>query len=111
MWRVFYADGSSFGSADGLPEASPAWGVVAIGQANGITGHSVLIGDFFLYFDRWYACDREGMIDQCVHRGHELRAFRLGRLLGPDEWAAVLSRAIHSDLPRRSAFLPGERVP
>lgn len=27
-WRIFYADGNSFSSADGAPEDAPRWGVI-----------------------------------------------------------------------------------
>lgn len=109
-WIVWYADGSTFTSAQGEPKDSPKFGVIAVAQADAWLGHEVMTGEWYVYradVRKWFFCDSFGVKDQMIHFGHVIGAVRPGRFVTNDEYAAILKTTFDDPrLPRRSALKP-----
>lgn len=96
MWKLWYEDGTTFGSEQGSVNDSPAWGVVAVTQA-GVEGRDVLWNhDHYIYrADRgyWSGHDLIGLIDQLVHFAPHIVAHRVGRDGDTGVFKAIVRRA------------------
>jgi hypothetical protein len=100
-WRIFYDDGSTFSNADGPPEASPGYGVLAIEQQReGAVGSEredspLASQDFYIFrtdYDCWIEVHQEGLIDHLVTAAHQVRAVRAGRTVP----RRIFKRVLHS---------------
>ena len=96
-WRIYYGDGSTFSSADGEPQESPAWGAVLVTQPAVKGMDTLLLNDpFFVHrADRalWLTCDYPGLMDQLAHYAHAIDCVRVGRWAEPGDWKAIAARA------------------
>ncbi len=117
-WKVFYADGSSFGSDQGSPAMAPNIGVIAIAQADINVGCLVHQGNDWYCFDEklydgWGGVDSFGLQDYLSHayenRGGPL-VIKSGRLIGTNDWRNLLTK-IRKDpqLPTKTARYIHER--
>lgn len=61
LWRIYYADNSTFDSNQGKPEHAPATGVIVIAQKNPIKGERPYIQhmtDYYVWLEtHWLGCD------------------------------------------------------
>lgn len=94
-WRIWYEDGSTFTNADGPPEASPPWGVIAIGQRTHGRYQDALYSGVPWYVFRadegyWCEYDDGGFLDCMVHRAKDVTAVRFGRYTRRDRFQAVM---------------------
>lgn len=76
-WRIYYTDGSTFSSDDGVPEEAPGWGVVVIPQ----------------YHDGWWGHDLAGLLDCLARPGPNIVMH--GRTVSKEDWQRFLSLANH----------------
>jgi len=64
-WRIFYADGTTFGSEKGEPKDAPGLGVVVIVQENETPGERPYLQhrtDYYIWRgNRWLGCDLFGL--------------------------------------------------
>jgi len=91
-WRIYYDDGSTFSSDDGLPEDAPGYGVLAIEQDR---ENTVLCSqDFYLFrndYGCWIEVHIEGLIDHLVTSAHHVRAVKAGRTVPLSVFKSVLA--------------------
>ena len=92
MWRIWYADGTTFGSVDGDPVDAPGQGVVLVSQfLNGdrlnVAAPRVESGDdWYIYqHGRWYNTNLMGLTQACADRS--VFVLKAGRWV-PDEMFA-----------------------
>lgn len=108
-WRIYYADGSVFGSDQGLPEDAPGFGVVAIAQyGDRADPHAPAREvqhrwDFYFYepTDRggcWWGCDLAGLLDRLSHRLPTV-AVSQGRSVPTPLYRELVQRASTEELP------------
>ena len=88
-WRVWYEDGSTFSNTDGMPEDSPAWGVVAIAQRTEGAYQDALYSGVPWYCFRtdvgyWVEVDNTGYLDLMVHNAKSVSVVRPGRYIARD---------------------------
>lgn len=124
-WRIYYSDGSTFDSRDGLPSDAPALRVQVIAQADASVGR-VLVqnGDYYWYFDgSWFGGDIAGVYNYLIVSGildpetvfespiAMLRwmtgtgCVKLGEMLRAQDFIEIYHRAYDDpDLPTKSAF-------
>ena len=109
MWRVYYADGSTFSHKDGTPEEAPGWGVVCVVQPDAKVGRNILERWDFYYFHedgRWWGCDQWGLIDRLAHR-LPMRAVSVGRTIAETEYEKILEAARNDpEFPQRCSNRP-----
>lgn len=85
-WRIYYHDGSTFDSDDGVPDAAPAYGVIFVLQKVpwGRSTRNEIIGwiDFYYFVtgDRWYGSDHYGLRERLRDRD-SLEGVCQGRIL------------------------------
>ena len=92
-WCIFYADGSTFSFEDGLPEAAPYVGVIAI--VCDVEDHGVQIhhqADFYWRRENtWQAGDIHGLVDQSARFGATW--VKQGQTVHPVEYAEIIGAA------------------
>ena len=110
-WRLYYGDGSTFDSAEGLPEQAPALNLQAIAQADDIDiGRRTVSGYDFYWFDqgRWYGGDLFGLFDFLQRSS----VVKFGRAIPRAQYQALLTRAVtDTDLTPKVAWDARERQP
>ncbi len=97
-WRLYYEDGSTFGSNDGGPDESPVWGIVVIGQRTGDQYDKVLCSGVPWYVFRsdlgfWQELDVVGFHDVLFNNAHNVAAVRPGRYVPSDKFKESWKRA------------------
>jgi hypothetical protein len=110
MWRIYYGNGKTFSSLDGLPEDAPPWNVQLIIQLDEITGRYNQTGDnFYIWIgDKWVGVDQIGLLDYLAHESPSIVKF--GRTLSNEDYKKILKVAeSDSDFPSRSAWKPTEK--
>lgn len=123
MWRIFYADGSTFDSAQGAPEDTPGHGVEVIVQPDptpgvGNVGYICLAGyDWYA----WHTVDKEwfgvagdtSIWDLILHR-EPIVGICMGRRVSRARYHELLGEAAawakEQGLPAKSALQVGERA-
>jgi len=72
LWRIYYADGSTFDDLSGLPHEAPAWGVIAIVQKCIESGRYITCAhDYYVHNAvQWFGVDGIGAIDYLVNHAH-----------------------------------------
>ena len=106
-WRIYYGDGTTFSSEDGLPFDAPTSNVQAILQSdiNGPKGwiliRTELTGEgYYCWRDDGYGWDnhdQSGFFDYLFnYRGPKMVIF--GRTIPTEEYRAIVSRAITEGL-------------
>lgn len=107
-WRIYYADGTTFSSADGSWDDAPARGVIAVVRPNPQTGRSVEKGRAFYIMDpdagEPWAVDWPGLWDY-LHRvgslqaGIPLRDVNLDALAR--DWGVKFGRSVPNEVYQR----------
>ncbi len=94
LWRLYYADGSTYDSTQGSHLQAPAFGVQAVVQKCPEEGRHVICQCDYYWYDlktyRWYGGDFAGLIDFLTHSWGPVR---LGRVLAPKEFERIRARA------------------
>ena len=109
QWRIYYADGSTFDSANGRAADAPPDGIEVIVQTDPRVGRSVIDGKDWYVFDgeRWVGMDGDGM--KAFFR--QLGTLKQGLTLSRPRYDAILHRALNDpDFPKKSARYPDEPV-
>jgi hypothetical protein len=96
-WQIWYEDGSTFSNDDGLPEESPPWGAVAIGQRARRHYQDALYSGAPWYVYRtdhgfWMELDDTGYLDCMVHHAKDVSAVRPGRYIRRDHFFATMKQ-------------------
>lgn len=102
MFRIYYADGSTY---DGDPYCAPALGVLLILENSLEHGRRYVAGgDYYVYeSERWYAVDIAGMFQYLTAPG--ARRILLGVMVENSVWSEVVKRASKDrDFPEKTAF-------
>lgn len=101
MFRVYYADGSTF---DGDPFEAPGLGVLLVVEKDEEHGRRIVSGgDYFVWNERWWAVDQMGMIDYLLQPGP--RKVLIGRMVSNEDYRKVYTAAdTDADFPVRTAF-------
>jgi hypothetical protein len=106
-WRIYYADGSTFDSDQGLPEQAPPTGVICIKQCNQMHGWTITaMKDFYLlHDDAWWGADAPGFWQHMFRPGAKVVLFGVSV---PDElFHKIMSVALNdSELGDKSARSP-----
>lgn len=107
MWKIYYADGSTFSSEDGSIEDAPARGVQVIIQPDkGVVWATQTGQDYYIWRDgRWWACDIFGLFDFLIEGGQ----VKFGRTITTDEFNEIFQRALGE--ANKGGFLNRERKP
>ena len=104
-YRIFYADGSTYSSADGPVEDAPGLGVVVVliqpdeGESFVIVGH-----DFYCWHadqGRWWGADQAGLWDYLQRPGW--RKVILGRTVSNGDYGRI-----HAQAMRDAGMIDGE---
>lgn len=126
MWKLFYADRTTFSSDDGPWQDAPAWGVMAVTHVDDVVGYARDTGDFYIKpGPQPWSCDLWGLMDDLLGLGvlkpdqrlsdltaDELVAagVKFGRSVRHDEWREIITWIdSDSELPRKSAHYAHER--
>jgi hypothetical protein len=104
MWRIYYADGSTFSGDDGGPDDAPPWGFIcAVGYDE--TGARYIMHGWDHYcWDResgqWWGMDMCGLFDRLSR--NLVFAYKQGRTVTKSEFQATMQRAhVDPDFPQR----------
>lgn len=115
-WKIFYGDGSTFGSDDGIPEEAPALNVQAIAHEADIgIGRRVVSGKDYYWWEprsgQWEGTtDPFALWDYLVRECPSIVKF--GRVLPRLEFEKILHRAVmDSGLQPKVAWDSSERQP
>lgn len=111
MWRIYYADGSTFDWEQGLPAEAPGRGVICIVQPDPDTGrHRVSGFGYYWWRDHgWFGGDLFGLFDYLQDPGQKVVKF--GRTVSNERFREICRRADNdADFPPRSGYRRGERV-
>ena len=99
LWRIYYADGSTFDDSQGAADDAPPFGVVCIVQADPDTGRSIMHGWDWYYFNDtegraplWWGADTLGIHDRLLHR-LPMRGVLLGRTVSVDQFRHLMRAA------------------
>lgn len=121
IWRIFYADGSTFDSTQGAPDDAPGYGVEVIVQPDptpgvGNVGYVVLAGyDWYARHtvdEEWFGVAGDASIwDLILHR-EPIVGVCQGRRMSRARYHALLDDAARwadeQGLPAKSALAVGE---
>lgn len=110
-WRIYYSDGTTFSSDDGLPKDAPAWDIQVIIQPDSRVGlRTISHKDFFLFIRGvWIGVDFTGLLDYLANDFDSVEAVKIGRMLPPEEFRNLIDIAGNDpDFPRKSAWEQGE---
>ncbi len=104
MWRIYYADGSTFDSTDGEPHEAPTEGFICAVGYNESDERYIMHGWNFYCWDKtssqWWGCDQFGLHDRL--RRNVLYAYKEGRTICKTEWNHLMHSAhIDPDFPQR----------
>jgi hypothetical protein len=108
VWRIYYADGSTYSNLDGAPEDAPGDGCLAIAQMDKTVGYRIEHNDGFYWWEKecWFCGDEYGLMQYQTDPGW--KKVILGRAVLHDEWLAMWKR-IKADFGPKSAYWPKER--
>ena len=100
-WRVYYDDGGTFDSTQGLPEDAPAFGFIcAVGYDE--TGQRYIMHGWDHYCwdeDQWWGMDLCGLIDRLAL--NRVRAYKLGRTVTKQRFRELMAAAASDpDFPK-----------
>lgn len=106
-WRIYYGDGLTYSSEDGLINGSYPFNVQAVVQADEDVGRQILNGfDWYIYKSgRWYGIlDIPSLLDQAVHDLEQITIIRMGRMIPSKQYQGIMRRAREDgDFPEKSA--------
>jgi len=102
-WRIYYDDGTTFDSNDGLPHEAPPRGfILVVGYDETNTRYIMQGWDHYCFdkeSDQWWGMDVHGLIDRlCLNK---IYAYKLGRTVRKTVWQELLKAANNDpDFPR-----------
>jgi len=104
-WRVYYADGSDFGSPDGEPWQAPRDGVQCVSVSDPTCGrlvwHSV---DFYCWQNEWVPRSLLGLMDYLREPGPEKIVLQ-GRGIAYRDFTEIFHRAVDDPrMPTKTAI-------
>lgn len=112
LWRLYYADESTFDSSMGAPIEVPPFGLIcALYPDKNDSAHNVgriiMHGWNHYYWNRdyreWWGCDYDGMIYRLANR-LPFEAYVQGATVATVKYQAIMDRAHKDpDFPRKSA--------
>ena len=107
MWKIYYADESTFSNEDGSPKDAPARGVQAIIQPDeGVAWSTETGGDYYVWRDeKWWSCDIFGLFDFLIESG----LVKFGRTITAKEFNDIFQRALKE--ASKGGFKSRERKP
>ena len=108
-WRIWYDNGTTYGSNNGPPEGAPGRGVICIVQESERTGRVKLSGaDYYVWKEgQWMRADIFGLWDYLSDRGH--KTVKFGRMVNRGRYNRIMREAEADDtFPPRSAWEPWE---
>ena len=108
-WRIWYDNGTTYGSDNGQPQDAPGRGVICIVQENERTGRVKLSGaDYYTWNGgQWFRADSFGLWDYLAGRGWKKVVF--GRMVDRGRYELIMREAeADKDFPPRSAWEPWE---
>lgn len=94
LWRIYYADNSTFSNLDGKPEDAPPVGVICILQNPPNHGWMLLRDkDYYLRLDdsEWVGCEADGFWQYMFKPGWKCPKF--GENVSDDVYAKVIAQA------------------
>lgn len=106
-WRVYYSDGSTFGSDEGEPRDAPGHGVVCIAQHSPADDEHAPPRqvqhrwDWYFWHPEhgcWWGCDVDGLHDRLLHR-LPTEAVCQGRSVRSVTYRELMRRAAEEPLP------------
>lgn len=109
MFRIYYADGSTF---EGDPFEAPATGVIVIVQTSESVGRTHLkYLDFYWWEDgRWFGGDQAGMLLHLIEGGGPKKVL-FGKFIRDEKFHAIMRRALADpDFPAKSATNTEDRA-
>lgn len=110
-WRIYYADGSVYGSEHGAPHEAPRDGVQAVTREDPATGWGVEESREGYWVWRedygWLGVDHMGWWDYLMHAQQPLVCL-FGRTLSRERYGAIL-KAATDDMGPKSAWDSRER--
>ncbi len=88
-WRIYYDDGTTRDSSEGVPEGEACYGVIGVLQRRGDGKIKFTHGrDYYILINEgdssWVPADWVGVMDYLVHRRGRLHGFLVGRAV-PDK--------------------------
>ena len=101
MFRIFYADGSTY---SGDVYDAPAFGVLLIVEKDKDHGRRIVSnGDYYVWDGRWWSKDFVGLIDYLAQPGP--RKVLIGRMVDNALWNETFKRANEdAEFPVRTAY-------
>lgn len=97
-WRVYYDDGSTFDSSQGLPHEAPSWGFICAIAYDQDRSRYIMQGWDFYRWDKdtaqWWGMDLVGFIDSSAR--NENYAVKIGRTVSKKRWGEIMTKA-HED--------------
>jgi len=95
MWRVYYADDSTFSSEDGRPEEAPALGFIcAVGWDESGDRYIMHGWDHYCWdieAQQWWGMDLPGLFDRLIR--NKVFAYKMGRTVTKAEFQRIMQRA------------------
>jgi hypothetical protein len=103
LWRIYYADGATFSSADGAPHEAPSEGFVCAVGYEPSGRRYIMHGWNFYRFDhasaQWWGMDQFGLHDAL--RRNDVYAYKEGRTVRREVWEDLMQRAnLDPDFPQ-----------
>lgn len=91
-WNIYYSDGSSFGSSDGLPWEAPTVDVQIVQQGNDL----LFYHDYYLWrkdLEKWVPCNGvDGLLDHLMAFARQIDAVLNGRYMEKNQWEKLLQK-------------------
>ena len=116
-WKIYYGDGTTFGSQDGLPQDAPGLDVQVIVMESKNHGWMTQAGDHYYIWDcrggetRWWGVDRFGL-DEYLFYSSGFKVAKSGRKLSTEQFSKIFRRASNDpDFPAKTSFALRERKP
>ncbi len=105
LWKIHYGDGSTFSSDDGSTQEAPPLNVQIIMQLDEREGkHATTQFDYYWWDERqqrWFGGNLFGALDYLMQAG----IVKMGRILSPKDYDAILNRAKEDpDFPKSAAW-------
>ena len=105
MWRIWYDNGTTYGSDSGQPQDAPGLGVICIVQESERTGRVKLSGaDYYIWNEgQWFRADIFGLWDHLAGKGWKKVVF--GRTVDREQYNQIMRWAEQDEaFPPRSAW-------
>lgn len=90
-WRIYYVDGSTFSSLDGLPADAPGGGIAAVVERDEEVGSLIHRGEAFYVYDEdigWAGMDSWGLAQHLIDPGYKV--IKLGRAMPTKLFRAMM---------------------